>query len=71
MKLRMAKDARVECYHSIRHRFAESLTRYYKKNPRFMDDERGQKEAASLLELMHEILKTLDGFDICEKPPHV
>jgi hypothetical protein len=64
---RNMKDARAECYHGIRHRFTESLTRYYKKNPAFMDDARGQKETASLLELMHEVLKTLDGFEIMSK----
>lgn len=60
-------DARAECYHAIRHRFTESLTRYLKKNPTYIDDERGQKETAALLEVMHEILNTLDDYNISKK----
>lgn len=61
------QDARPECYHAVRHRFTETLAKFYRKNPTYMDDERGRKGVAALLELMHEVLKTLDHYDITVK----
>jgi hypothetical protein len=64
-----ARDAREECYHALRHCFTSCLAGFFRKNPAYMDDERGRKGTAALLGLMHDVLKLLDTYEITRRKP--
>ena len=67
MAMSKPSDARADCYHAIRHCFAGALAAYLKKNPEYLDDLRSKKEMAAQLDLMHNVLNTLDRYDITRR----
>ncbi len=63
----LGRTARELCYHAIRHKFVESMSKLYRPNPAWFDDDRGRKSTASLLELCRQVENLLDGYEIEHK----
>jgi hypothetical protein len=57
---------RGRLHHAIRRCFTTSIATYYRTNPQYFDDERGRKGVSAMLALMHEVLNTVDNYQICE-----
>jgi hypothetical protein len=61
---------RARLHHAIRRCFSSSIAVYYRNNPQWFDDERGRKGVSAMLALMHEILKTIDDYEVHEMGDH-
>ena len=57
---------RGKLHHAIRRCFTKTITAHYRNHPDWFDDERGKKGVSALLGLMHDILNTIDDYEICD-----
>jgi hypothetical protein len=55
------------CHHAIRRHFSSAIAAYYRQNPGMLDSEDGRKVTSWLLALMHDVLNTIEEYEIGAK----
>ena len=51
-------------HHAIRRCFTSAIAAYYKAHPEWFDDERARKGISALFALMHDVLNTVNDYEI-------